>query len=105
MKTWKKITASMSTPAPRRDPRRHDQLCVRPGVRAAPGESPRDRGQYEKTEQPENPVDHHRGDRLGLLDPHPDQVCRLDQIAADRPGNHQVEDIADEAQQYRSTRE
>ena len=59
--------------------------------------------QNEQGQKPEDPVDHHRRDRLRSSDSHPPQVSRLDQIAADAAGYHQVENHADRAQHERAS--
>ena len=67
----------------------------RPGRRAG------DARQDEQAEQAQDAVDHHRGDRLGAVDVHPHEVGRLDEVAPDGARDHQVEHVADEAQEQR----
>ena len=85
----------------RRDPGGHDQVADIARRVRAPGDQPADRRQDEKAKKTDDPVDDHGRDRLSLLDVHARQVSRLDQVAPHRARDHQVEHVADEAQEDR----
>ena len=85
---------------PQREPGRHNQFAdVRRGH--APGQNAGACRQAEETEQPEDPVDQHRGDRLRPPDLHSNEIGRFDEVTPDRAGDHQSEDVTDATQQHR----